>query len=115
VASGNWPIKFFDTAAHCRLTDPGSPGSQLDPAVTQRPPSASSSSCRSSRLREQHRELHRQRFLEPLSNSHTTTMTARNRNHGLMLCESLVPVMGAVRNDFGFHYNSAVVKEGSYI
>jgi hypothetical protein len=38
-------------------------------------------------VREQHRELRRQRLLKPLRNSHTTTMTARTRSYGLILGE----------------------------
>jgi hypothetical protein len=34
---------------------------------------------------ERHLELRRQRLLEPLGNSHATTMTARTRNYGLIL------------------------------
>jgi hypothetical protein len=48
-------------------------------------------------VREQHLELRRQRLLEPLRNSHTTTMTARTRSYGLILCEPLVMAQGTVK------------------
>ena len=84
-------VQLGGALCHRRLTHARSPGHQPNPAMTHRPGLGShqQTALPLVQVREQHRELRRQRLLKPLRNPHTTTMTPRTRNYGLILCEPL--------------------------